>query len=320
MFKVSIIMAAYNAEKHIEIAIESVLNQTYKNWELLIVNDGSIDKTKDIIQKYSLNPKIKIYHQDNKGQCSATNLGIKNATGDYIQFLDADDFIEKNKLLYQIDLQQKYDMQTISYSNWLSIDRKVPQLKNNRFKIHKLENPIDWITKQFESGEMLANSCYLIPIRLVQKAGLYDENLTLNNDLEYFTRTVLQANKIIFCDLAFTYYRREVENSLTSRNDIKSVTSEFEAKMLASKYLISNVKNAKTVSAVSKLLTSFLYSHPKYYQLFHPRIKEFFKKDLNIYRFPPVGGKYFKFTSCLIGFEYAFKIKTMLVTKLKNLS
>jgi glycosyltransferase involved in cell wall biosynthesis len=305
-------MAAYNAEKHLEIAIESVINQTYENWELLIINDGSNDNTKEILKKYFLNPRIKIFHQTNKGQCSATNLGIKNATGDYIQFLDADDFMDKNKILYQIELHRKYDINTISYSNWLSIDGMVPQLKNNRFKIHELENPIDWITKQFETGEMLANSCYLIPISLVQKAGLYNENLTLNNDLEYFTRTVLRANKILFCDLAFTYYRREVENSLTSRNDIKSVTSEFEAKMLASKYLISNAKNAKTVSSVSKLLTSFLYSHPKYYQLFQPRIKEFLEKDLNIYSFPSVGGKYFKLISFFIGFENAFSIKNKL--------
>ncbi|SMD36466.1 Glycosyltransferase involved in cell wall bisynthesis [Reichenbachiella faecimaris] len=88
---VSIIMAAYNAELYIDQAIQSVLCQTYNNWELIIINDGSQDNTPLILSKYSDEPRIKIYHQNNKGVSAARNKALQNMKGHYFCFLDADD-------------------------------------------------------------------------------------------------------------------------------------------------------------------------------------------------------------------------------------
>lgn len=95
--KISVIIAVYNEEKYIFRCIESVINQTYKNIEAIIVDDGSTDKTAEIVKKMMINDKrIKYFYKKNEGQGIARNYGINCAQGEYITFLDADDFLENN--------------------------------------------------------------------------------------------------------------------------------------------------------------------------------------------------------------------------------
>lgn len=101
--KFSIIVPVYNAEKYIKRCCLSVTEQTYQNWELLLINDGSTDRTKTIIKDIvEMDNRIKVYNQDNMGPGAARNNGIKHATGSYIIFLDADDYIDYDylELLY----------------------------------------------------------------------------------------------------------------------------------------------------------------------------------------------------------------------------
>lgn len=100
---VSIIMPLYNGEKFIKITLESVLKQTYKNWELLITNDGSKDNSPKIAEKYAKkDERIKLFNQVNKGSAAARNNSLKEANGKYIVFLDSDDIWEDNFLEKQI--------------------------------------------------------------------------------------------------------------------------------------------------------------------------------------------------------------------------
>ena len=102
---ISVIMPAYNAGKYIKESIDSVLLQTYKDWELLIINDGSTDNTQLIIDSYvEKDSRIKCFFQKNGKQGKARNLGIENAKGNYIAFLDSDDIMFPHRLRYQLDL------------------------------------------------------------------------------------------------------------------------------------------------------------------------------------------------------------------------
>ena len=102
---VSIIMPAYNAQQYITESIESVITQTYTNWELIIVDDNSTDDTASIIKEFSQqDSRVKYLHQDRGRQGKARNKAIKNSSGEYIAFLDADDLWENTKLQVQIDL------------------------------------------------------------------------------------------------------------------------------------------------------------------------------------------------------------------------
>ena len=101
---VSIIMPAYNSERYIAESIESVLVQTYQNWELIIVDDGSTDLTAEIVkEKADLDDRIKYFYQTNSRQAKARNLGLLNTRGDLVAFLDADDLWLKNKLEVMIE-------------------------------------------------------------------------------------------------------------------------------------------------------------------------------------------------------------------------
>ncbi len=107
---VSIIMPAYNASEFISKAIHSVLNQTYENWELLIVNDGSTDNTKDEIFKFT-NKRIEYFEQKNKGVSAARNLALSKIQGDFFCFLDADDLMPPDSLLSRVKIfQSKSDI------------------------------------------------------------------------------------------------------------------------------------------------------------------------------------------------------------------
>ena len=107
---VSVIMPAYNAQKYIAESIESVIGQTYLNWELLIVDDGSTDDTASIIKQYQLNDsRIQYFYQESGRQGKAKNTAIKNSKGDYIAFLDSDDLWLKEKLKISVNEITKGD-------------------------------------------------------------------------------------------------------------------------------------------------------------------------------------------------------------------
>lgn len=137
---VSIIMPAYNSGKYIEASIKSVLSQTYKNIELIIIDDCSVDNTQDIIIEYlNKDRRIKfIGLKTNHGVSYARNLGIKNATGNYLVFLDSDDCIYPNKIQSQYDFMKKNDY-IFSYTNYRRIDSSGGVLKS-RMKLSQKNN------------------------------------------------------------------------------------------------------------------------------------------------------------------------------------
>ena len=111
--EISIIVPVYNVEKYLSQCIESIINQNYKNIEIILVNDGSTDKSGDICDSYSLKDnRIKVIHKKNEGVSIARNTGLKVATGEYIAFVDGDDFVHEyiyTKLINIIN-NSKYDL------------------------------------------------------------------------------------------------------------------------------------------------------------------------------------------------------------------
>ena len=101
---VSVVIATYNMGQYINLAVDSILNQTWQNLEVIVVDDGSQDNTSEVIQKYQHNEKVKYIRTENQGQPKAKNTGIRNTQGDFIAFCDADDLWEANKLEVQMPL------------------------------------------------------------------------------------------------------------------------------------------------------------------------------------------------------------------------
>lgn len=124
---VSIIVPIYNSEKHISKCIKSILSQTYKNFELILINDGSTDNSKKIIEQFKKkDDRIKVINKENSGVADTRNLGIKNANGFYIMFIDNDDYIEQNYIetFINANKDENYDIVLGGYKR-VNVDNKI---------------------------------------------------------------------------------------------------------------------------------------------------------------------------------------------------
>ncbi len=184
-FKVSIVMPAFNSCKTIGFAIDSVCFQTYKNWELLIVNDASLDETLSIAQSYAYkDPRIKIInHLKNQGVAKSRNIALEARSGDYVAFLDSDDLWSQSKLSSQIE---SLNPDTVfSYMPYSFIDSRGLFLRNYMppksatYKSMLLGNPLGTLTVMLESN-YLGNSKfphrghedYALWLSLLRKGGI----------------------------------------------------------------------------------------------------------------------------------------------------
>ena len=125
---ISIIIPAYNAEKYIEKCLQSIIYQEYKDFEVIIVNDGSTDNTKEICKKYAdLDSRIRLISTENKGAGSARNTGLTEAQGRYISFIDADDFVSENyySRMYKMIEEGNADIAECHYKRVSKYDAKV---------------------------------------------------------------------------------------------------------------------------------------------------------------------------------------------------
>lgn len=118
MSLITIIIPCYNQAQYLDECLQSVLDQTYTNWECIIVNDGSLDDTQELAQKWcERDSRFSYFFQQNEGVSTARNFGIKKAKGDYIQFLDGDDILENDKIFNQVNFLEKEEKVDIVYSS-----------------------------------------------------------------------------------------------------------------------------------------------------------------------------------------------------------
>ncbi|MGO5461130.1 glycosyltransferase family 2 protein [Lactobacillus amylovorus] len=134
--RISIIVPVYNVENYLVKCIESILNQSFKNFELILVNDGSNDNSLNICKKYiEIDNRIKLISQINKGLSAARNTGLRYAKGNYICFIDSDDFVEKDYLLFLLNNIQKYNADIAMCEYYLTDD------KGKKYSIEKFNEP-----------------------------------------------------------------------------------------------------------------------------------------------------------------------------------
>lgn len=181
---VSVIMPAYNGEKYIGEAIESILNQTYNNLELIIVEDKSTDNTLKIIQKYK-DPRIHLYlNSKNQGIAYATNLGIAKSKGKYIALLDDDDIATKQRLEWQTSFMEEHDEVDILGGRSAAIDKNGNFL---RYDLEPLRNPKFIKALLLFSNEKFANCSAMIRKSFIEKNNLkYQDNCLGMQDFKFY--------------------------------------------------------------------------------------------------------------------------------------
>lgn len=232
-------MPAYNAEKYIEHTLDSLFKQSYPNIEIIVVNDGSKDNTLSILKKYQGDNLI-VIDQDNKGQCAAANTAYKHANGELIKFMDADDLISKDFIKNQVEkLNGRKDaIASASWGRFSKDDLSDFQLKHE--KVWKDMKPIDWLVESLWDGpNMMQCALWLIPRKILESSGLWDERLSLINDFEFFIRVLLTSNEILFTEDALLYYRSAINGSLSRQKTRKALESAYLSIALGIEHLLS---------------------------------------------------------------------------------
>jgi teichuronic acid biosynthesis glycosyltransferase TuaG len=206
---VSIVVPVYNCAEWVGFTVDSVLNQTYTNWELILVNDGSTDETPAVLEKIALkDSRIRVIHQSNGKQGKARNKGIRSAKGSWIAFLDADDLWPENKLFDQIELTPKANVDLSFTDGYICLDNQM-DLRTYRFGVeNKLFQGADAV-QAFHEQNRVPTSTVLVKKSSLEKFGLFPEESEIQNCEDYLLWTHLLERGAIFIGISepWLFYR-----------------------------------------------------------------------------------------------------------------
>ena len=211
--KVSVIIPAYNAENFIRKSLDSVVNQVYKNLEIIVVDDASTDSTKKIIKEYADKDDriIPFYQASNKGVSSARNIGLKAVSGEYVVFVDSDDELTPDAIRRMVDMADKYNSDFIDSYHLLYLKKKNGKLYS--FTEKKMPKQIQVFGSLNENVKVLDTYTYITG-KLIKKELLkglkFDETLTRYEDLvfEHELKTRIK-NYVLLNKPIYFYYQRE---------------------------------------------------------------------------------------------------------------
>lgn len=238
MYKLTVIVPAYNVEKYIEKCLASLVNQTYKNLKILVVNDGSTDNTKQIIEKYEKEyENLKLLNKKNGGLSSARNFGLKNTKTKYVTFVDGDDYLELNtyELIMKKIEEEKTDLGIFNFKKVYSqkiINSKLDEKIYNKNFLKYL------FSKSIEADIVVWNKIFKTDIIL--KNQIYFENRAYFEDTGFIFRYLYFIKKVSLVELPlYNYIQRE--NSITKKfNPIIINSCENTYKIIKEFYIENN--------------------------------------------------------------------------------
>lgn len=220
---ISIIIPVYNVEKYLRVCLDSVINQSYSDYEVILVDDGSTDSSPAICDKYcSKDNRFQVIHQENMGLASARNTGIRAAKGDYMYFIDSDDCIHPDLLKIMVSAAESYD------ANLVQVDlASVPEdfAKYNEYKIPELDNWKDYCTK-YDTIQSLYNldkddksrgkdirlTTTVVWTKLYRRSAfqdfLFPEGMRMHEDQMVAHRNIVRAGGMVYINLPLYFYRQ----------------------------------------------------------------------------------------------------------------
>jgi glycosyltransferase involved in cell wall biosynthesis len=211
---VSVIIPLYNQAQYLNDCLTSVVQQSYSNWECIIVNDGSTDNSHEIAKEWvERDNRFRYFHKKNGGLSSARNYGLRMSKGEFIQFLDSDDLIEKNKLANGVNFLINNSNINIVYSSakfFFGDDSKDSYLSREKdgtdWTLERISPSYDYVNRISEWNIMVV-SAPLLRKSLCEKVGFFDENLKSLEDWDYWIRCILSG--------ASFHYLNASDDSLT---------------------------------------------------------------------------------------------------------
>lgn len=220
MKKVSIIIPCYNAQGYLSETMQSAMDQTWPHKEIVAVDDGSTDGTRAILDRFR-SETVKVFLQTNQGAGAAKNFALTQCTGDYIQYLDADDLLSPDKIEAQVKQLETVPGSEISFCKWSHFSR--PDASDAAFpefeRYHDYGNPVDMIVAMWKDDWHLTNHAWLISRRIADAIGPWDRHVRFSkftDDFEYFTRALCANGGVTYSPVGLAYYRKGVATALTA--------------------------------------------------------------------------------------------------------
>ncbi|MDQ3652573.1 MAG: glycosyltransferase family 2 protein [Acidobacteriota bacterium] len=248
---VSVIVPTYNYGQFISQTLENLQAQTYQNWECVVVDDDSIDDTRQVVADYARDdPRIKYLHQINQRQAAARNHGLQHATGKYVQFLDADDLIEPYKLERQVMYLEQHSEVDIVYSSVRYFSSE--NIHERLFSMGKDNSPWmpeasgvgrDVLLPLVRSNIMVINSP-LIRRNAVDDVGLFDRRLPPAEDWDFWLRCALAGAHFQFVEIQDTLALVRMHSTSSSQNRIRM----YRARLLIRKKLEASLDDEELLA------------------------------------------------------------------------
>lgn len=256
----SIVVPVYNSEKYLEKCLDTIINQTYKNLEIILVDDGSSDNSKEIIKEYmKKDPRIIGLFQENKGVSTARNLGIKNSTGDYITFVDSDDWLELNMYdqIIQNAIESICDIVLYSYIREINSSTKLNEILP--FKSEELLDKdriyndliLNLISYEDETKESIMGAIWrcVFKSELIKSNNIcFDTEMYYAEDLLFCLNAFNQSSLISIINKPFYHYRIN-ETSITAQYK----NNHFERQLLVYNKIREVFSNSNDVALNNRL-------------------------------------------------------------------
>lgn len=310
---VSIIVPVYKVEQYLKRCMDSILNQTYKNIEVIMVNDGSPDNCPALCDEYEkIDSRVRVIHKENGGLSSARNVALDTLNGDYVFFVDSDDWLALDTLeVLNEYLEKDYDM--ISFQRTYLTEEKVVEKGE--------KNPKDMDVSQYIDASFLGRYDFFVTTKIF-KTEVFNNVRFLEGrnyeDLEIMHRLFLNMKKVVGLDYFLYYYWKGNEGAITNTITMKNIKDHYlsanEIYRASKKYLEDRGKDASNIVAwykveMTQLYIDYLKSTDKDAELFTKIKSEIIKEKINFNRLlkQPRYIKYILYKAGLLGIVIRLK-------------
>jgi glycosyltransferase involved in cell wall biosynthesis len=260
---VSILIPAYNAEKTIACTIRSAIAQTWQRKEIIVVDDGSSDRTPELARRFA--SKVTVVSTANHGAAAARNHAFRLSYGDYIQWLDADDILAPNKVERQYAALRENDSRRVLLSSaWAFFDYRIDRARFVPTSLWHDLVPVEWLLRKMGENLHMQTATWLTSRELAEAAGPWDTRLQSDDDGEYFCRVLLASEGTRFAPEARVFYRISPSDRLSH---IGTSNKKKEAMLTSMKLHVQYLRSLEESERVRQACLTYLQN---WYHHFYP--------------------------------------------------
>jgi glycosyltransferase involved in cell wall biosynthesis len=306
---VSVLIPCFNSGRYIGETLESVHRQTWPEIEIVVVDDGSTDNSVDEIRRLTRS-NLLLVKRPHEGAARCRNEAFERSHGSFIQFLDADDLISPDKIACQIRRLLKRP-QCIASCEWSRFRSRPEEARFDPESVWEDLGALDWLAQSRADGlGMMFPAIWLIPRSIVIQAGPWRSDLSVGDDMEYFTRLVLLAERILFCAGARAYYRSGISGSLSGRKSADAWASYFRALELSEGQVLAKESSVRMRRAFSLSWQHLAHgAYPYASELAERALSR--SQELYPISIMPGGGIRFRWLSRIIGWRAARRLQVV---------